>query len=295
MREPIKNYVETSIFNKIKNVNVKRSITFGVLSLIQAILAIFTILVIVFLAKEFLSSTNPQNIFVEFLYFVLFYLIILFFPTTLYFLIKKYLMKLDAMLDYFEKKFFQKIDTDLSYKKDDFIDKDDLHKSKLILGESDKYNGANLVVVKGENYNISFSNLTIKNQAESLFNGIFFKIHFKKKFAGEVIIVEGLNFEISEFDEMNLQLVDDLDFEQNFTIYCDEQDLVHKILNQNFIQDIIALKNQFKMRLSFINGEFFIAIFMDEKTIKEFQNPNKKIELFSLIVNIVDDLSMENI
>jgi heme/copper-type cytochrome/quinol oxidase subunit 4 len=199
-------------------------------------------------------------------------------------------------------KFF---DDSLVYKPDNCISQNDFKSSGLFPQKIDKYEGDDYVEGVIGQTKIRFSEIHAfieessgnnKKQYEEIFSGIFFIGDFNKNFNGKTIIMpDNMEKHFGRFAKFMQGLIhaygeliklEDVEFENEFVVYSNDQIESRYILSTSLMQRILNFKKKANshIMMSFVNSQIYIAIplrgklfepkifgkLLDEKTLKQY-------------------------
>lgn len=177
------------------------------------------------------------------------------------------------------------IDPSLKYEPTNYIGEQDYRRSKLFLGDFNRYCGDDLIHGTLGKTSICFSELhteletttrdsngNTKKSRTTVFRGIFFTADFNKEFKGETFVLPdvaesmlgslGKMFQKLDYKRPQLITLEDVEFEKAFCVYGSDQIEARYILSTALMQRILEFKKQTGRRISvsFIHSQIFIGI-----------------------------------
>ncbi len=136
-----------------------------------------------------------------------------------------------------------------------------------------QYEGKNLIMGKRGDTDFRFCEIKVHDEKEngafSAFKGLFFEADFHKHFEGRTIIKPkesgGLfRSKINPLEDMGAEevVMEDLEFENNFTVYSTDQVEARYILSMRMMRDLNELRKRLNCKIyaSFYKGNMYLAI-----------------------------------
>lgn len=219
------------------------------------------------------------------------------------------------------------IDETLKYKYSDGIDIETFESSKIFTKGIDEYNSEDLIRGIIGKTQLSFSEVHAQYKSRStnsngksettyhtIFKGIFFKADFNKNFKSFTVIhpdyLEGVigNFAktiqsvSTTFSDLKLVKLENTEFENNFEVYSEDPVEARYILSPVMMEKILNIKKilGYKIEISFLNSQIFIAIHIDENLFEpklrkiktELTSLDKYRDIVKNVIEIVEQLDL---
>jgi hypothetical protein len=113
-------------------------------------------------------------------------------------------------------------------------------------------------------------NSILKNEIETIFQGLFFKFDFNKDFKGFTVVLpkqgslsKWLKYGIGPGEQVKLA---EPEFEQKFIVYSDNQITARYVLSTDLMRRLLIFRSQLKrvVYFSFVNGTLYVGISIDK-------------------------------
>jgi len=181
------------------------------------------------------------------------------------------------------KKLIKSLNPIYEYLPKSFIPKDVFKEANVVSGYN-VYKGEDYFYAKVDDITFEFSDLTVqyrsKNSTSTLFNGTFIVTNFKQNFQGRLVVIpDTMEKTFGSFGKMfqkinvfrdKLITIDNPEFEHEFVVYGSDEAETHKILNLNFCNYLMELKQQVPRGVYFAynNNKFFVGLFNQKDNFK---------------------------
>ena len=191
---------------------------------------------------------------------------------------------IESFVSNFKKQIILKIikffDPNLRYSRLEFIDSDKFNKSRLFgkIDESDEsnpflwpgeegsqnYSGDDLVWGKVGHTFMEFSDISTNS-----FSGIFYVADFNKTFKCPVFVLPGKSlkfFKSSQKRDKHQVILENPEFEQRYSTYCEDQNVARYILTPDLMERIVKLSKSIEsmgytgVSISFVGNQFNMAV-----------------------------------
>lgn len=219
------------------------------------------------------------------------------------------------------------IDETFEYKYSDGIDIETFKSSSIFSKGIYEYNSEDLIRGIIGKTPLTFSKVHAESKPSStkskgepqttrhtIFKGIFFKADFNKNFKFLTVIRHDSMEEIignfaktiqsvsTTFSDLKLVKLENTEFEDNFEVYSEDPVEARYILSPTMMEKILNIKKTlgYKIEISFLNSQIFIAIHIDEnlfepkleKISTELSSLYKYYDIIKNVVEIVEQLDL---
>jgi len=306
----LQNYFYEKIYPDLKYLEEKRLKIYAYLKKVAIILFIILIIILFFLKNYVFNSIELLALIVIGIFGIFLFI---------------YKIEVSGFSSIYKDQLIEKIvlfvDDKLIYEKDNHISEYEYIKSSLFPQRIDRFSGDDFVSGKIDEVEIKFSEIhsEIKKKTNkgktywhTIFSGLMFVADFNKNFNGKTVVLPDNNEKIfgsiSHFFQSfsshgELVKMDNTEFENEFTIYSDDQIEARYILSHSLMNSILEYKKLVgkNLYISFINSKIYIAIsYKGElfepkiyKKITDFKEISYYFKVISMTVDIVKYLNLD--